>query len=336
MTYLASPFAEIAPGGEGLCPPARARLRLEFSISHWSVCDRLLMFCRGISPSNHTSPSGSIPLGSERKTNETSPNEAEGQCSGRESPVSKVNYFRRPNEPPGKGRRGVKPAVGRSGTPARVRLPLSMPNDELVLTRRTGQRRIEEGRGEDIQTPLHRLPGKIIYRQLPPRRPALSSSQKRREFLYSRSEGHRELRPSVRSSVSLSHKRDRGTGPDWDHSLLSSPKFPIHYVDTWPRRPGLLAGHPAALQLRLPPRALSHQVSFSHHSSPIFGLDAEGGEAARGVELRRDHLFGGEARQLLLVRIVIERDDIECSKPATASHSLTLQPASPSVRYLLP
>ena len=113
VTYLASPFAEIAPGGEGLCPPAR--LRLEFSISHWSVCDRLLMFCRGISPSNHASPSGSIPLGSERKTNETSPNEAEGQCSGRESPVSKVNYFRRPNEPPGKGRRGVKPVDGGTG-----------------------------------------------------------------------------------------------------------------------------------------------------------------------------------------------------------------------------
>ena len=56
-------------------------------------------------------------------------------------------------------------ADGRSGTPALVRLPLSMPNDELVLTRRTDQRRTE--RGEDIQTPLHRLPGKIIYRQLP-------------------------------------------------------------------------------------------------------------------------------------------------------------------------
>ena len=36
-------------------------------------------------------------------------------------------------------------ADGRSGTPALVRLPLSMPNDELVLTRRTDQRRTERG-----------------------------------------------------------------------------------------------------------------------------------------------------------------------------------------------
>ena len=40
VTYLASPFAEIAPGGEGLCPPARARLRPSGIFNLTLVCLR--------------------------------------------------------------------------------------------------------------------------------------------------------------------------------------------------------------------------------------------------------------------------------------------------------
>ena len=41
VTYLASPFAEIAPGErDSACPRPPASVRLEFSISHWSVCAR--------------------------------------------------------------------------------------------------------------------------------------------------------------------------------------------------------------------------------------------------------------------------------------------------------
>ena len=115
-------------------------------------------------------------------------------------------------------------ADGRSGTPALVRLPLSMPNDELVLTRRTDQRRTE--RGEDIQTPLHRLPGKIIYRQLPYPPP----SPVRGVLTYYSIEAvwyHGLLPASV--SLSLSHERD-GRFPG--SFIVVQPKFPIHYVDT--------------------------------------------------------------------------------------------------------
>ena len=57
----------------------------------------------------------------------------------------------------------------RSRTPAQVQLPLSMPNDELVLTRRTDQRKRRRRRGHpDTTSQIARKD----YRQLPPGRVA--------------------------------------------------------------------------------------------------------------------------------------------------------------------
>ena len=108
-------------------------------------------------------------------------------------------------------------ADGRSGTPALVRLPLSMPNDELVLTRRTDQRRTERRE----RTSRHHstdCPERLSIASCP-----IRQRRQRGEFLLTIAlRGYHGLLPA---SVSLSHERD-GRIPG--SFIVVQPKFPIH------------------------------------------------------------------------------------------------------------
>ena len=153
----------------------------------------------------------------------------------------------------------------RSRTPAQVQLPLSMPNDELVLTRRTDQRRIGQ------RTSRHHFtdcPERLSIASCRSTGVPLFHRLYRREFLY-RSEGHHELRPCER--LALTPARPEGSG---NHSLLSSPSFPFITLTLWPRprhafRLCNYAFRHGAV-LALPPR--SHIVSLSL-LSPISALN---------------------------------------------------------------
>ena len=150
-------------------------------------------------------------------------------------------------------------ADGRSGTPALVRLPLSMPNDELVLTRRTDQRRTERGE----RTSRHHstdCPERLSIASCP-----IRHRRQRGEFLLTIALRRYGIMDSfLRASHSRSHTR--GTGESRDHSLLSSPSFPFITLTLWPRPPPSRRAMPPGSAIT--PSAAQVEVQCTARSSP--------------------------------------------------------------------